>query len=78
MGDACLALNFSTFCKASNVVMFLKVNGLEGVNASITFLIFRCLLYFIVAISRGSSIPFVEERWVLFSLISSSLLLLVK
>ena len=57
MGDAFLLLNFSICCKASNVVMFLKKNVLERVNASFIFLILGCLLYFIIAISIGSSIP---------------------
>ena len=57
MGDAFLLLNFSICCKGSNVVMFLKVNGLQGVNASFIFFILGCLLYFIIALSIGSSIP---------------------
>ena len=57
MEDAFLLLNFSICCKVSNVVMFLQVNGLEGVNAFLIFLILGCLLYFIIAISIGLSIP---------------------
>ena len=57
MGDAILLFNFSICCKASNVVMFLKVNGLEGVSAFFIFLILGCLLYFIIAMSIGLSIP---------------------
>ena len=50
MRDAFLLFNFSIFCKVSNVVMILKVSGLEGVNVFFIFLILGCLLYFIVAI----------------------------
>ena len=32
------------FCKASNVVIFLKVKSLKGVNASFIFFILGCLL----------------------------------
>ena len=57
MGDALLLLNFSICSKASNLVMFLKENALEGVNSSFIFLILGCLLYFIITMSTGSSIP---------------------
>ena len=50
MGDAFLLLNFSICTKASNVVMFLKENGLEGVNASFILLKLGFLLCFIIAI----------------------------
>ena len=46
MEDAFLLLNLLICCKASNIVMLLKENGLEGVNASFIFLILGCLLYF--------------------------------
>ena len=42
MGDALLAFNFSTCCEASDVVIFLKVNGLEGFNVSFIFSILGC------------------------------------
>ena len=78
MGGALLAFSFSTWCKASNAVICLKVNGSEEVNYSLIFLMLGCLLYFTIAVSIGSSIPIVEDRWVSFSLIPSSLVILVK
>ena len=78
MEDALLAFSFSTWCKASNVVISLKVTGSEGVNSSLILLMLGCLLYFTIAMSIGSSIPTVEDRWVSFSLIPSSFVILVK
>ena len=58
--------------------MLLKVNGSEGTQFSFILLILGCFGYFLIAISTGSLIPIVDDKWASFSVIPSSWVILAK